>query len=279
MEDARDIAEKMRDEGKGIDPRPVRQSRQSARALPRNRPRDLARHRRAHHALRVGDGNDRHDHGHVAVPEGEEPGDPGRRRAAGRRRVDSRASASGRKRTCRRSSIASRVDRVENVSQADAEDDGAAPRARGRHLLRHLRRAAPARSRCASRARSRMRRSCSSSAIAATATCRPACSPHDALARGVGAVDRAAVDVTPVLAFDIETVPDVAGLRRVHDIGPAARRRRRARLVRAAATHGDRRRFHAASSSAGRRDRLRRCATPAASGCGRSARRPTRSPS
>ncbi|MDE2208404.1 MAG: 3'-5' exonuclease [Betaproteobacteria bacterium] len=27
--------------------------------------------------------------------------------------------------------------------------------------------------------------------------------------------------MTPVLAFDIETVPDVAGIRRIHDIGPA----------------------------------------------------------
>ena len=47
MEGARDLAEQMRARGQGHHPRPVRQSRQSARALPRHGPGDLARHRRA----------------------------------------------------------------------------------------------------------------------------------------------------------------------------------------------------------------------------------------
>ncbi len=69
----------------------------------------------------------------------------------------------------------SRVDRVENVSQAGVRSDGAPDGVGRRDLRRHLvgRRL---RGRVArSRGRSRTRRSCSSSAIAATVICRRAC--------------------------------------------------------------------------------------------------------
>ena len=72
MEAARDIAERMRDEGKGTILDQFAQPRQSACALSRYRPRDLARHRRQDHAFRVGDGDDRHDHGCLEIPEGTE---------------------------------------------------------------------------------------------------------------------------------------------------------------------------------------------------------------
>ena len=55
-------------------------------------------------------------------PQGEEPGDP---RSSARSRPKARryrASASGRRRTCRRSTTASRVDRIESVTQAEAEE-------------------------------------------------------------------------------------------------------------------------------------------------------------
>ena len=164
----------------GHDPRPVRESGQSARALSRHRSRDLARHRRPDHAFRVGDGHDRHDHGRVEVPEGKESRDPDHRRAAG----GGLAIPGIRKwppAYLPKIFDASRVDRIENVSQADAEDT-----ARG---ASRARKASSAASRsggaCAvalrvSRNRSRTRRSCSSSAIAATAICPPACFPRDA---------------------------------------------------------------------------------------------------
>ena len=47
MEGARDLAEKMRARGQGHHPRPVRQSRQSARALPDDRARSSGATRRA----------------------------------------------------------------------------------------------------------------------------------------------------------------------------------------------------------------------------------------
>ena len=72
---------------------------------------------------------------------------------------------------------ARRPHRVRDAAGCRGHD--APARARGGHLRRHLRRAARARSRCASRAKCATRRSCSSSAIAATATCRPACSRRE----------------------------------------------------------------------------------------------------
>ncbi len=76
--------------GQGQGARSVRQSGQSARALRDDRTRDLARHLRAHHALRQRDGHDRHDHGRGPLPEGTQCGDPDHRRAAGRGLADSR---------------------------------------------------------------------------------------------------------------------------------------------------------------------------------------------
>ena len=85
MEYARDLAEQMVARRQGPRARPVRQPRQPAHPLRDHRPRDLGRHRRAHHALRERHGHHRHHHRRVALPEGEEPGGAHRRRAAGRR--------------------------------------------------------------------------------------------------------------------------------------------------------------------------------------------------
>ena len=57
------------------DPRPVRQSRQSTGALRRDGTGDLARHAWTAHALRQQHGNDRHDHGLLALLQGKESGD------------------------------------------------------------------------------------------------------------------------------------------------------------------------------------------------------------
>ncbi len=76
--------------GQGHHPRPVRQSRQSAVALSGDGPRNLARHRGAHHALRLQHGHDRHHHGRRQVPEGEESGDSDRRLSTGGRLADPR---------------------------------------------------------------------------------------------------------------------------------------------------------------------------------------------
>ena len=88
MENARDLAEAMRAEGKGII---LDQFANPDNPLAHYRgtgPGNLARHTRARHALRVGDGDHRHDHGRLAVPEGEESGDRDHRRAAGGRLAD-----------------------------------------------------------------------------------------------------------------------------------------------------------------------------------------------
>ena len=130
---------------------------------------------RRDHALRVGDGHDRHDHGRVAVPQGEESGDPDHRRAARGGLADSRhPQVAGSVPAEDLRSRARRPDRA-RVAGRRRSDDAPARDAR-RASSAASRRAARARSRCASRARSRTRRSCSSSAIAATATCPPACS-------------------------------------------------------------------------------------------------------
>ena len=127
---------------------------------------------------------------------------------------------------------ASTADRGRDAGRS--RGDGAAPRARGGHLRAASPRAAAARSRCASRARSRTRRSCSSSATAATAICRPACSRA-----------RSRLRMTPILVFDIETVPDVAGLRSSTRFARDAERCRGDRLVQPAAPRSDRQRFPA----------------------------------
>ena len=51
-------------------------------------PGDLARHRRAHHALRLEHGHDRHHHGLLALLQGEEPEDPDDRLPARGRLAD-----------------------------------------------------------------------------------------------------------------------------------------------------------------------------------------------
>ena len=119
---ARDVAEKMRDEGKGVILDQFANPDNPLVALRRHRPRDLARYRRARHAFRVQHGHDRHDHGRVAVPQGEEPGDPDHRLPALPKARRSRASASGREAYLPKICDWSRVDRVIEVTQADAEE-------------------------------------------------------------------------------------------------------------------------------------------------------------
>ena len=176
------------------------------------------------HAFRVEHGHHRHDHGRRQLPEGEEPGDPDHRLPARGGLADSRASASGRKRICRRSTTRS-------ASTGSSTCRRPTPRTwRGGWRARRASspaspRAARARWRCASRARSRTRPSCSSSAIAATAISRPACSRADRPMQSCCAARSASM--TPTLVFDIETVPDVAGLRRVHALPVEPDRRRR----------------------------------------------------
>ena len=85
-----------------------------------------------------------------------------------------RASASGRTNTCRRSTTRS----VSTASNTSRRRTPKRPRAGSRARRASSRAsppAAPARSRCASRGKSTTRPLSSSSAIAATATCRPAC--------------------------------------------------------------------------------------------------------
>ena len=76
--------------GQGRDARPVRQPRQPALALRGHRARAVARDRRPHHPLRVEHGDDRHDHGRGAVPQGAERGHPDHRLPADRGVADSR---------------------------------------------------------------------------------------------------------------------------------------------------------------------------------------------
>ena len=107
-----------------------------------------------------------------------------------------------------------RVDRIEPVSQADAEEIDAPARARGRHLRRHLvgRRV---RGRAAHRARGARR----DDRVRRLRSRRPL--PVDRRVPRLSACDRARM--TPILVFDIETVPDVAGMRRSRHAGASCR--------------------------------------------------------
>jgi cysteine synthase B len=73
MEYARDMAEQLQKDGKGIILDQFA-NQDNARAHYEHRPGNLARHRRPRHPLRQRHGHHRHHHGRVALPEGTEPG-------------------------------------------------------------------------------------------------------------------------------------------------------------------------------------------------------------
>ena len=169
----------MRDEGKGIILDQFANPDNPLAHYRGNGSRDLARYARDDHALRVGDGNDRHDHGRVALSQGEESGDPDHRRAAGGGLADSGHPQVARSVPAEDlRSGARRPDRIRVAGRRRGHDAPARDARRASSAA--SRRAARAPSRCASRARSRTRRSCSSFAIAAIATCPRACSRADA---------------------------------------------------------------------------------------------------
>ncbi len=210
------------------------------------------------HALRVGDGNDRHHHGRVALPQGEESGDRDHRRAARGRLADPRHPQVARGLPAEDLRPGARRPHRVGVAGRGRGHRRAGSRAR-KASSAASRPAAPAPWRCASRAKSRTRRSCSSSAIAATATCRPASFPVEP-ARGprrASPTPEPRPAMTPILVFDIETVPDVAGLRRAHALPAALDDAAVLEWAIAAAPRADRRRFPAAALPAGGRDRLR----------------------
>ena len=107
MESARDVAEKMRAEGKGIILDQFANPDNPLAHYKRHGPGDLARHRRPHHAFRVQHGHHRHDHGCGPVSEGKEPGASTSSAASRKKARRFPASASGRKPTCRRSMMRS----------------------------------------------------------------------------------------------------------------------------------------------------------------------------
>ena len=96
-----------------------------------------------------------------------------------------------------------RVDRVIEVSQGDAEEMTRAPGARGGHLRRHLLR----------------RRGCRRAAPVA-GSCRNAVIVTVICDRGDRYLSTGVFPglMTPVLVFDIETVPDCAGIRKLYDL-------------------------------------------------------------
>ncbi len=164
MEYARDLAEQMQRDGKGIILDQFANPDNPASHIRDNRPGNLARHRRAHHAFRLAMGTTGtimgvsqylKEQNQAIEIIGAQPEEgsriPGIRKwpEAYLPKIFDR----------------SRVDRVENVSQAAAEAM-ARRMASVEGIFAASRRAGHVRWRCASRARSRTRRSCLSSAIA-----------------------------------------------------------------------------------------------------------------
>ena len=126
-----------------------------------------------------------------------------------------------------------RVDRDRDRLAGRRRGHDAPARARGRHLRRHLggRRV---RGRAAHRARGRER----DDRVRRLRSRRPL--PVDRRVPGAGR----GRTMTPILVFDIETVPDVAGLRRAHGTCPRARPTPRSLdWYRAEAARADRQRF------------------------------------
>jgi hypothetical protein len=88
MEYARDMAEQMQKDGKGIILDQFGNQDNPRAHYETTGPGNLARYRRPRHPLRQRHGHHRHHHGRVALPEGKERGDPHHRRPAGRGLVD-----------------------------------------------------------------------------------------------------------------------------------------------------------------------------------------------
>ena len=187
MEYARDLAEQMQRDGKG------RVLDQFANAdnphvhFETTGPEIWRRHRRARHALRQRDGHHRHHHRRVALPEGAQPGGAHHRRAAGRGLAHPRHPQVA-EAYLPKIYDATHVDELVLVSQADAED-------MARRLAREegLFAGISAAGACwvalqIARAGDATPPSSSSSATAATATCRPASfRPDRACRRSTGA--------------------------------------------------------------------------------------------
>ena len=179
MEGARDLAERMRAEGKGVildqfanPDNPLAHYRTTGPELWND-----TQGRITHFVSAMGTTGT--IMGVSRYPQGKESRDHDHRRAAGGRLVDSRHPQVARGVPAEDLRCAAR--RPHRVGHAaGGRRDDAPARARGRHLRRRVvgRRV---RGRVAHRARSRAtRRSCSSSATAATVTCRRVCSRHDA---------------------------------------------------------------------------------------------------
>jgi len=187
--------------------------------ITRNRSGNLARYRGADHHFVSSMGTTATIMGVSRFPEGEEPEDPDRGMPARGRIADSRHTQVA-------GSLPSRiyenfrVDVLEYVSQADAEENGAQNGARGGHLRGHflwrVARRCPAHSGIAQQRnhrfhRLRSRRPLSvhrrfpglDDATVAQISRRLLEAARQALGR--------AVLMTPTLVFDIETVPDIAG--------------------------------------------------------------------
>jgi cysteine synthase B len=176
MEYARDLADAMEREGKGVILDQFANPDNPLAHYETTGP-EIWRDTEGRHPLRFGDGHHGHDHRRVALSEGKESADPDHRRAAGE---GSRIPGIRKWPEAYLPKIYDPkfIDRQEPVTQADAEHM-ARRMAREEGIFCGISPQAPCAWRCGLPKKSRMRRSCSSCAIAATAICRRACSRPD----------------------------------------------------------------------------------------------------